>query len=259
MNLKQISSAAFAAVTVLAGLLSAQPYDMGNKVTYQGRPGMVMGKMVQSGKNFYRVRFTDTKTDACNAGEYCVPEAQLTPGAAAAPAPAAVFAPIPKTPQSWLDAHNAHRKTMKTPDLKWSTELATKAQGYASLLASKGTNAGCVYDHDLHGYKIDKSVYGENIGASMAKSPGVDKTPAAIIQSFMEEKPLFNPATSKCLPGQVCQHYTQVISQQSTEVGCGEAMCTSDGYSTMMYVCNYKGPGNIMTTNGYKDLYPGQR
>ena len=252
----------FAALACIGTALAQGAFNPGQTVTHKGRPAMVTGKSTAATGTRYRLRYSDTKTDACKAGEYCVPEAELKAASApvaTTPTMPATFTPVAKTSQAWLDAHNKHRRAVKSPDIQWSETLAQKAQSYANLMAAKGPASGCTYNHNLYGYSLDMSTFGENIGAALAPSPGKDKSADEVVQSFADEKPNFDPATSRCKPGTVCQHYTQVVSQLSTAVGCGQAACNAGGYTTVMYVCNYTAPGNQMTPNGYKNLYPGQR
>ncbi len=147
----------------------------------------------------------------------------------------------------WLAAHNTARTDAGSPALQWDAALAAKAKGYATLMAQKGTeNDNCTYGHNLYGYDLDVSQYGENIGASYA----TEKTPAAVIQSFVAERKDFDTATCTCRPGTVCLHYTQVISQWSTKLGCGHAACRDDMGTWYLYVCNYQGPGNMRLPSG---------
>jgi len=142
--------------------------------------------------------------------------------------------------KSILGAHNAVRKSVGVPDLRWSNNLATYAQEWANHLKS---TKGCGLQH-----RPQTSKYGENLfNASAIKwSDGsVEQqktTPKQVVDSWASEKANYKHASNSCQSGKVCGHYTQVVWKRSTEVGCAKAVCAN---KSQVWVCNYNPPGNF--------------
>ena len=68
-------------------------------------------------------------------------------------------------------------------------------------------------------FQHDARAWGENLAwGSSAAYNGLEG-----LTAWYNEKPFFLPVTSKCSAGNVCGHYTQVISQLSRQVGCATA------------------------------------
>ena len=146
--------------------------------------------------------------------------------------------------QKILDAHNAYRKDVGVPALKWSNDLAQYAQNWANELAN---NRGCNLQHrpdDPNDPWIQK--YGENIYSA----GGTNWTPTVLdaIADWGTEINYFDTNTKDCKDGAVCGHYTQMVWKNTTMVGCGLATC-SDG--NVIVVCNYDPPGNYTGEKPY--------
>ncbi|CAH8865699.1 unnamed protein product [Trichobilharzia szidati] len=109
------------------------------------------------------------------------------------------------------------------PDLKWDNELAQLAQKLADT---------CVIEHDEPKSRKFKYV-GQNVAA-------VSTVERAVEAWFLEYK-YYDYNTQRC--SKVCGHYTQLVWQNTTHVGCGVKVCKSTGYG-LSIVCNYGEGGN---------------
>ncbi len=139
-------------------------------------------------------------------------------------------------------AHNKFRKEVGVPDLKWSTSLGEIAQAYAD---KQKTNK-CKMKHS------GAKGLGENIywASAISYSNGTSKpqniTSTKVTDAWGSEKANYTYSSNSCASGKVCGHYTQVVWKDSTEVGCGKAVCADN---SQFWVCNYTPPGNY---NGQK-------
>ncbi len=108
----------------------------------------------------------------------------------------------------------------------WNSYLALSAQGHANVLAASGK-----LEHS-------QTEYGENLYASFEQATYVDA-----VNAWYVEKSYYDYASNSCIEGQECGHYTQIIWEATTEVGCGRASIGTQGSSVI--VCQYNPPGNI--------------
>ena len=131
-----------------------------------------------------------------------------------------------------VERHNHWRKEVGIGPLKWSDKLAKVAQGWANKQSKK--DCGCVHSPD------DK--YGENIYCS----EGIDSDPKDIVDDWASEKEYYDHVKGRCKGGE-CGHYTQIVWQKTTEVGCGMAKCGGKE----IWVCNYNPPGNYVNQKPY--------
>ncbi len=116
--------------------------------------------------------------------------------------------------------------------LVWSDTVAASAQEHADYLATIGT-----LEHS-------STSYGENLYAS-----SLDATYLDAINSWYEEKSEFNFDTKTCYGEWYdCGHYTQLIWQDTTEVGCAKS--SSASWHTIV-VCQYNPPGNYIGETPY--------
>ncbi|XP_006299459.2 pathogenesis-related protein 1 [Capsella rubella] len=110
-------------------------------------------------------------------------------------------------PRETLRLHNQIRAAVGVAPLVWDQRLAAHAQRYA-MVRSKD----CAMKHSTDG------MYGENIAAGWVQP--VDTMSGPIATKFwFTEKPYYNYATNRC--SDVCGHYTQIVANQSTRLGCG--------------------------------------
>ena len=123
-----------------------------------------------------------------------------------------------------LERHNFYRDQVGVHHLVWSSELATIAQQWA--------------DNKVFGHNPNRGATGENIA-----SVGPLTSAAQVVDMWaIDEKACYNYTTNNCnSPCSMCYHYLQIISGQTTEIGCGKA----DTGGQMLWVCNYRPIGII--------------
>lgn len=162
-----------------------------------------------------------------------------------------------QTPAQWVTEHNKYRQNLTgfdskptaSPNLVWSDALAKDAQEWADKMSATGE-----FKHRPNSSNSDSAdarAWGENLAwGSSATYGGLEG-----LTAWFNEKPFFLPATSRCSTGNVCGHFTQIVSQLSREVGCA----TASGGNGAYVVCNYTPHGNDTSGGGYADLYPNQK
>lgn len=139
-----------------------------------------------------------------------------------------------------VERHNYWRAKLGIGPVVWSDKLASYAQAWANELAKQG----CAFEHRPRDGKW-KQIYGENlymIGGGSAK-------PKDVVDSWASEQKDFDFKTLEC-KGEwyVCGHYTQIIWENSTEIGCAFVKCNGQE----IWVCNYNPPGNYNGQKPYK-------
>ncbi len=145
--------------------------------------------------------------------------------------------------------HNTLRAKYKSPPLKYSKTLEKAALVWAKKLQKDG--CGMVHSHGKVG------PYGENLyWASPKKSANAkDKNgkwiwhnslvkvkDEAVVQAWYDEVKWYDYKTDSCEKGQMCGHYTQVIWNTTTELGCAAMACAD---RSQVWVCEYAPAGNV--------------
>lgn len=144
-----------------------------------------------------------------------------------------------------VTVHNKYRSMVEVPALIWSASLASIAQVHADNL--KAAQA-CKPSHSL------TAGIGENLfwASAMVSSNGVSKrqavTATQVTDSWGSEKENYSAASNTCAAGKVCGHYTQIVWQTTTQIGCGNAVCDDH---TQIWVCNYSPAGNVVGKKPY--------
>ena len=140
--------------------------------------------------------------------------------------------------------HNSERADVGVEPLTWSNSLADGAQTWAQQIATTGKFA---HDPVNTGLTCTSNCRGENIAGfftSVSEPDGGQSKWAA-------EKSDYNGQTNTCTPvspSVTCGHYTQMVWQNTHEIGCGTAPPGAGGLPYSILVCRYDPPGN----------YPGQ-
>jgi pathogenesis-related protein 1 len=151
------------------------------------------------------------------------------------------------TGSEYLDPHNAARATVGVPALSWSADLANYALAYAATQAGQ-----CIPLTHSNGE------YGENLFWGSAKEPAWTALDA--VTAWTDEVAYYDYATNSCTPGQMCGHYTQVVWQSTTHVGCAHVNCTCSStcdpdadpnYTGDYIICSYDPPGNWIGERPY--------
>ena len=130
------------------------------------------------------------------------------------------------------ERHNFWRAQLGIAPLTWSNELAAFAQEWADELKRRGMKM----EHRPRSGKFNQK-YGENIYWSQ----GMQNTTAAAVDSWADERKSFDFDTQEC-KGEwyVCGHYTQVVWETSTQVGCAKVVVDDQE----IWLCNYNPSGN---------------
>lgn len=145
-----------------------------------------------------------------------------------------------------LDQHNYYRSIAGIPLMTWDKNIAASAQKWADKLKSSN---GCRMEHSSHTYRKNVggfSYIGENLywawsSASVSADAAAGKN---AVDSWYAEIAYFQYSSK----GVVCPrrgkkgaigHFTQVMWDKSTRLGCGYAVC---GGKSLVIVCQY-GPG----------------
>lgn len=144
-----------------------------------------------------------------------------------------------------LAYHNAVRAriyeggVMPVQPLGWSVELAFIAQANAENMAA----SGCIPAKSANGYGENLAYYG-----------GTKSSAKQVVEGWAGESGCYSygmyMVTDSCsaLCGQ-CANYTQIVWRDTSEVGCGVAVCNGSPYREI-WCCNYNPPGNLL------GLYP---
>lgn len=133
--------------------------------------------------------------------------------------------------QEFLSAQNRYRAEVGIGNLTWSDDLAASASAWAEELA---VNCELVHSSGSHG---------ENLWIGTTNAFTIED----VVDSWGSEKQNYNYAENSCAEGEVCGHYTQIVWENTTEVGCGMVSC--DGWD--IWVCQYLPAGNIIGQRPY--------
>lgn len=134
-----------------------------------------------------------------------------------------------KDVREYLHAHNQVRAAEGEAPLEWGREVARYARRWASK-----RRRDCAMVHS-------QGPYGENI---FWGAVGGSWTPDRAVNAWAEETAYYDRATNTCAQGQMCGHYTQMVWNSTTKVGCARVECFAGaGY---IVICCYDPPGNFV-------------
>lgn len=148
------------------------------------------------------------------------------------PPPPAIFAAA----KAFTDAHNKARAMVGVPPLAWSQTLEAAA---SRLVRYQRNHKNCEFA------SLNPGKYGAN--QLWAKDLAV--TPSLAVESWVKEKPFYNYKSDTCAANHTCGVYKQVVWRNSTELGCAQATCTKE--STVLTICFYNPPGNVIGQKPY--------
>ncbi|HMF75330.1 MAG TPA: CAP domain-containing protein [Bryobacteraceae bacterium] len=139
---------------------------------------------------------------------------------------------IPAFAREMLESHNAVRRKVGTPPLKWSNKLAARAEEWAKTLAATG------------GSKM-QGIPGQNIGYT--SPPGRVKG-ADVVAAWAAEATNYDHGKNACIdPKLRCNHYTQLVWRNTSYLGCAAARDAERD----IWVCDYDPPGNNAAERPY--------
>lgn len=136
-----------------------------------------------------------------------------------------------------LAMHNVARSNVGVGALTWSNSIAQSAQKWSDQLKTEN----CKMRHDL------STSYGENIywaWSSGASGDSLISDPSEAVTMWVNEESFYSYENNTCKAGEQCGHYTQVVWENTTEVGCGVSSCTDGDTQTDVWVCRYNPAGN---------------
>lgn len=155
---------------------------------------------------------------------------------AAAPAVAEV------NPAAMLAAHNQWRARVGVGPMRYSAALAASSQAWADELRRSNQ---CRMRHSAGNGQIGENLFWASAGVwSSGRRELQQVSDAKVVDSWGSEQRDYDYASNRCAAGKVCGHYTQVVWQQSTEVGCAVAVCADS--LEQVWVCQYQPAGNIV-------------
>lgn len=143
-----------------------------------------------------------------------------------------------------LTLHNEARNEVGVVALTYSPTLALSAQKWSEELQRDN----CEMRHD------ENTAYGENLywaWQTGGTGEGLITTPSAVVQNWTSEKTDYNYAKNSCTPGKQCGHYTQIVWEETTEIGCGVSICRNENTQKEIWVCRYNPPGNYFGEKPY--------
>jgi len=139
-----------------------------------------------------------------------------------------------------LDMHNKARADVGvTQELTWSNLIAQDAQSYADTLAQSGA-----FEHDPKNHEgYANGIYGENLYASTADLTKEEL--AKGLQAWIDEKAYYHYGkigdATTCDVGEECGHYTQVIWENTSKVGCATSIYKNGAFKGgYVLVCKYQ-------------------
>eukprot|EP00930_Biecheleria_cincta_P012072 TRINITY_DN11540_c0_g1_i2.p1 TRINITY_DN11540_c0_g1~~TRINITY_DN11540_c0_g1_i2.p1 ORF type:complete len:342 (-),score=38.02 TRINITY_DN11540_c0_g1_i2:283-1212(-) len=130
-----------------------------------------------------------------------------------------------------LALHNIYRCMHGAPALEWEATVAASAQAWA--------NNG-VYKHSTGG------PYGENLAWGSPSRSGTDSTKAWYNEVQFTKNGLASSFTDSTDPSKAIGHYTALVWNSTTKLGCGKGTATVNGNSGDFWVCQYDPPGNYV-------------
>ncbi len=162
------------------------------------------------------------------------------PQAAAAPSSAALSStalPPPGLSPQDMNALTAHHNKVRADvgvgPMTWSNQLAAYAQQWAEQLAI----SGCRMKHR------SPNAYGENLfQGTFGAFTAVDAAKA-----WETEKKDYRGGVLTEANWAPAGHYTQMVWRQTTQLGCGQAICNN----TLIVACNYNPAGNVLGRKPY--------
>jgi pathogenesis-related protein 1 len=148
--------------------------------------------------------------------------------------------------QDMVNSHNKWRSSVKTAPVTWSNDLASSAQNYADTLRDK---QHCQMVHS-HTKDVGENLFWASpVSYSNSTSALQPVTATQVVDSWGAESKDYNYQINTCKKGKMCGHYTQVVWRDTTQVGCGKAVCSDN---SQVWGCRQYSPaGNYVGKKPY--------
>ena len=134
--------------------------------------------------------------------------------------------------------HNRIRAEVGVGPVRWSEEVAAYAQQWADHLAS----TQCGMEHRPRSGRWQQ-VYGENLFIGTAGHYGTSDA----VMAWAGEKNKYYGGPLRPSDWSAAGHYTQMVWQDTTRIGCATAVCNR----WLIVVCNYDPWGNYLGQSPY--------
>jgi len=138
-------------------------------------------------------------------------------------------------------AHNAWRRRVGVPPLRWAADLARGAQARAEYLAAHG----CAFEHGPLPEDVGENLF--RVGPLRVEGRQDERfavTATQVVDAWGAESADYSAADDTCAGNRQCGHYTQIVWATTRVVGCGMSVCPTLG---QVWVCDYRPRGNIRT------------
>ncbi|MCH9740288.1 MAG: DUF5011 domain-containing protein, partial [Epsilonproteobacteria bacterium] len=170
-----------------------------------------------------------------------------------------------------VQRHNVYRNLdFDDSNLTWDAELAIHAQAWADYLAANYTEENRTSGVSPHASQFNSGSHGlsyigegENIAWGNPNMPYITPAPVDLmvansgdggaVDAWANEKANYDYATNSSTGGEI-GHYTQVVWQKTTKVGCGKATSTTNNGGEHV-VCRYAVAGNLNNDKPYCSNY----
>lgn len=151
-----------------------------------------------------------------------------------------------------VKAHNELRAAVGSPGVKWSAALEAKAAKRLKQLQEMG----CVMKHSGPGENLfwasaQKNADKKNAFGQWIWHRSVQKiSEKDVVSRWASEKKWYSHEQGTCHAsiGETCGHYTQLVWEDTREIGCGRSICSD---KSQVWLCFYSPAGNIIGERPY--------
>ncbi|MDQ7016291.1 MAG: CAP domain-containing protein [Gammaproteobacteria bacterium] len=149
----------------------------------------------------------------------------------------------PPNAEQMVNAHNRWRAQVNVPPLTWSNQLQQQAQTWANRLKERNQ---CQMQHSPADGKTGENLFWASpVTHTYSNRPTqltLQETDSnKVVDAWGSEVKDYDYSSNRCIAGEQCGHYTQMVWKSSTEVGCAKAICDD---LSQVWVCNYAPAGN---------------
>lgn len=144
-----------------------------------------------------------------------------------------------------LNIHNGYRSEVGTPDLIWSEKLASMAQNYANKLKLEQS---CKLVHGQAKGVGENLYWASAISYSTGEIEIQKKTAKQVADSWGSERAHYQYSSNSCAPGEICEHYTQMVLANTLEIGYAKEVCYDN---SQIWIFNYYPAGNYSGEKPY--------